>query len=117
MSWFAFATADHPLGITSAFENTAALAEQALAPSIVEPFLDAKANEGESPKIGWEWMLVVGVFIGALSSAAFSGDRTATKVPPLWNARFGGSSVKRFTAAFVGGAVMMFAPSTPRSNR
>ena len=29
-------------------------------------------------------------------------------VPPLWKARFGGSSAKRLAAAFLGGAVMMF---------
>ena len=110
LSWFAFATADRPLGITSAFENTAALTEKAVVPSLEEsnPYYAVKAKQGESPKIGWEWMLVVGVFLGALLSSALSGDRTSMTVPPLWKARFGGSSAKRLAAAFLGGAVMMF---------
>ncbi|NNJ25921.1 YeeE/YedE thiosulfate transporter family protein [Alienimonas chondri] len=110
LSWFAFATADHPLGITSAFENTAALAGQAVAPSLEEthPYYVDKAKEGESPKIGWEWMLVVGVFVGALLSSLSSGDRTNLKVPPLWRSRFGEGTAKRFVVAFLGGAVMMF---------
>ena len=33
LSWFAFATADRQLGITTAFEYTAALAEKAAAPA------------------------------------------------------------------------------------
>lgn len=105
LSWFAFLTADHPLGITTAFENTAALAEQAAAPNL------ANSNDyyaKESPKIGWEWMLVLGVFLGALLSSKLSGDRDAPTVPPLWQRRFGPSITKRLTVAFVGGALMLF---------
>ncbi|QDT16669.1 YeeE/YedE thiosulfate transporter family protein [Alienimonas californiensis] len=110
LSWFAFATANHPLGITSAFENTAALAGQAVAPSLEKshPYYVEKAEQGESPKIGWEWMLVLGVFVGALLSSLFSGDRTDLKVPPLWRSRFGNGTAKRLVVAFLGGAVMMF---------
>ena len=110
LSWFSFATADKPLGITTAFEHTAALAEKAAVPSLEQTniYYAEKAEQGESPKIGWEWMLVVGVFFGALLSAFLSGDRTRMKVPPLWQWRFGEGTAKRFTAAFLGGAVMMF---------
>ena len=110
LSWFAFATADQPLGITTAFEHTAALAEKAAVPnaSQVNAYFAAKVKEGKPPKIGWEWMLVVGVFIGALISATLSGDRTSRAVPPLWASRFGPSGPKRLTAAFLSGALMMF---------
>ena len=53
-------------------------------------------------------MLVVGVFIGALLSATLGDDRTDQKVPPLWQWRFGPSVARRFAAAFLGGAIMMF---------
>ena len=33
LSWFAFATADHPIGVTTAFEHTAAIVEKAIAPA------------------------------------------------------------------------------------
>ena len=110
LSWFAFATADKPLGITTAFENTAALIEKAAIPNVEQTneYYEAKAIEGKSPKIGWEWMLVVGVFLGALLSASLSGDRTRQAVPELWRNRFGGSVVKRLAAAFLGGGLMMF---------
>jgi hypothetical protein len=110
LSWFAFASADHPIGITTAFEHTAALAEKAVMPSLEQSnsYYAEKAAAGESPKIGWEWMLVVGVFMGAVVSSVLSGDRSSARVPPLWRARFGDATAWRFAAAFGGGALMMF---------
>jgi uncharacterized protein len=99
LSWFAFATADHPLGITTAFEYTAALAGASSA------YYQDPEN---TPKIDWEWMLVLGVFAGSFISSRLSGDRTSEAVPDLWRERFGPGKAKRFTAAFLGGAVMMF---------
>ena len=116
LSWFAFATVDQPLGITTAFENTAALGAKAAAPQIKQTneYYADKEAEGKPPKINWEWMLVVGVFIGALLSSWLSGDRTRMTVPDLWKWRFGGSVARRFVFAFLGGAVMMFGrPSGP----
>ena len=107
LSWFSFATADKPLGITTAFEYTAALAEKAAAPQIAETNSYYREPE-KTPKIDWEWMLVVGVFIGAFASSKLSGDRTTQSVPPLWAWRFGDGAAKRFMAAFFGGALMMF---------
>lgn len=110
LSWFAFATVDKPIGITTAFEHTAALAVTAVVPGLEQEneFFRTKEAEGNAPKIGWEWMLVVGVFIGALLSAGLSGDQTTVWVPPLWASRFGRSKVKRLTAAFFSAALMMF---------
>lgn len=110
LSWFAFASAHHPLGITTAFENTAALVEKAVAPKAAEQsgFFEARIRENEPPTIDWEWMLVVGVLAGAYGSSRFSGDRTREKVPQLWAWRFGPGIGKRYLWAFLGGAVMMF---------
>lgn len=96
LSWFAFATADHGLGITTAFEHSAGL------------IAGGSAYRAEQhPKIDWEWMLVLGVFIGSFLSSKLSGDRTHAIVPPMWRNRFGSSIGLRMAAAFVGGLVMM----------
>lgn len=110
LSWFAFATADQPIGITTPFEHTAALIEQEAVPDIAAQnrYFVARAAAGSAPKIGWEWMLVVGVFVGALLSSRLSGDRTPVWVPPLWASRFGPSRAKRLIAAFLSAALMMF---------
>ena len=108
LSWLTFATANKPIGITTAFEYTAALTEKAAAPQVTQPYLDAKAKDGKAPKIDWEWMLVVGVFLGAYLSSKMSGDRAPEeKVPRLWRSRFGASAGVRYAGAFLGGLVMM----------
>ena len=63
LSWSAFASADHPIGVTTAFEHTAALAIKTAAPAAEHSneYFAKKASEGKSPKIDWEWMLVIGV--------------------------------------------------------
>jgi uncharacterized protein len=110
LSWFAFATADKPIGITTAFEHTAALAEKSAVPGMEQKneYFAAKQAEGNSPKIGWEWTLVIGVFVGAILSAGLSRDRTKLWVPPLWARRFGPSKTKRLIAAYLSAALMMF---------
>lgn len=103
LSWFAFYTADHPLGITTAFDDTAALMIQSTGFDSDLSFFD---HEGR-PWINWEWMLVVGVFLGSALSAWLGRSREPSTVPALWRSRFGKSRRKRLVAAFVGGAVMM----------
>lgn len=109
LSWFTFASANKPIGITTAFEYTTALAEEAAAPGITQPYLAEKAKKNKLPKIDWEWMLVAGVFLGAFVSSKMSGDRArGEKVPPLWRWRFGDSTAVRYVGAFFGGLIMMF---------
>lgn len=83
LSWFSFATVDKPIGITTAFEYTAALTTRAVAPGTAQtnPYYSAPEN---SPKINWEWMLVLGVFAGAFASSKLSGDRPRAAVPARW---------------------------------
>ena len=110
LSWFAFATADHPLGVSTAFEHTAALVEKAAVPQAEQTneYFAKKAEKGKPSKIGWEEMVVLGVFIGALLSSLLSGDRSTEAVPAMWRERFGGSVILRLTAAFLTGLLMMF---------
>lgn len=110
LSWFSFATADKPIGITTAFENSAALVQKGVAPDLAlqNPLFAERAKENKPPKIEWEWMLVLGVFCGAYASSKLSGDRqTGPHVPALWRWRFGDSAGKRYAGAFLGGLVMM----------
>jgi uncharacterized protein len=110
LSWFAFWSADHPLGVTTAFETTAAIAETKIAPGLpgANEYVAEKVREGKPPKIGWEAMLVVGVFVGALISSLASGDRQNVTVPKIWANRFGNSVPLRLFIAFLAGALMMF---------
>ena len=53
LSWFAFSTADRPIGVTTAFEHTAALTEKAVAPQTEQTnkYFAKKEAEGKPPKI------------------------------------------------------------------
>lgn len=100
---FAFASADRGLGITTSFEYGAALLERA----VLSASATTSYYSDHSPKIDWEWMVVVGVFLGSFISSKLSNDRQSAAVPPLWRARFGSSVPMRMTVAFVSGALMM----------
>lgn len=110
LSWFAFATGDQPIGVTTAFKHSAALCEKAAVPVIEQTneYFAKKEAEGTPSKISWEWMLVVGIFVGAIIRATLSADRRATVVPPLWRSRFGDSARMRLAFVSDAGALMMF---------
>ena len=109
LSWLAFATADRHLAITLQYEHIAAMAQMAVAPEAASSnrYYAVRGQAGLEPKVGWYLMLLIGVFIGALLSSWLSGDRSRITVPPLWRWRFGKSKMKRFAAAFAGGAIMV----------
>ena len=62
----------------------------------------------EAPKVDWQFMFVIGIFIGALIAAATSKTFKLQAVPPMWERRFGPSRPKRAMVAFVGGAIAMY---------
>lgn len=110
LSWIALWSSDELLGISTAFEYTAALVFQMVAPAAYasSDYAAALASEGKSPKIDWGWMLVLGVFLGAFLSSKLSGDRKHPTVPNLWSWKFGESAGRRFGGAFLGAALMLF---------
>src|SRR5690349_15853399 len=101
----AFATAGRGLGITTAFESSAAIAERRLAPDALQ--INAYLQErDEPPRIDWETFLVAGVLAGSYLAATASREPATPAVPAQWERRFGSSRGKRYAAAAAGGAVM-----------
>jgi hypothetical protein len=103
----AMATTKRPLGVSSAFEDAAALTARAVAPEAMDVAAYERAR-GEAPKIGWTAALVVGVLLGSAASARLSGDRQPPRVPEMWRRHVGSSVRGRQAAALAGGALMMF---------
>ncbi|MFN2427199.1 MAG: YeeE/YedE thiosulfate transporter family protein [Candidatus Binatia bacterium] len=103
----AFATVGRGLGVTTAFEDAAALAEAQLAPGAA-PIREYLEKREKKPEIGWESLLAVGVLAGSFLAAIAAGERTRPAVPPDWERRFGPDREARYAAAFAGGALMMF---------
>ncbi len=92
-------------GASTTFVRTAGMIEKAVAPAHVE---DQPYFKKEKVLVDWQWMFVAGIFFGSLIAAGFTRDFKSTPVPPMWAARFGPSKGRRWTAAFLGGIVLMF---------
>ena len=92
------------LGASTTFVRAAGLLERAAAPERVA------ANEyftREKVRVDWQFMLVAGIFLGALVSSLADKSFKREGVPPAWAARFGPSSAKRAIWAVLGGIVAM----------
>lgn len=107
LSWFAVATAKRPLGISTAFEHTAALLAKDIAPGVTGVNSYVQAIE-EAPKLGWESALLLGVGLGSALGTLGAKRQSTDRVPPMWKRRFGPSVTKRYTGAVLGGAMVMF---------
>jgi hypothetical protein len=93
------------LGASTTFVRTAGMLQQLVAPERVggmEYFLK------EIPKIDWQWMFVVGIFLGALIASKTAGDFRWQDLPPMWEKRFGSNRGKRALVAASGGLIAMF---------
>lgn len=93
-------------GASTSFVRTAGMIEKLFAPERVEK-MDYFIKE--APIIEWQWMFVVGIFVGALVSAVTSGSFRLQAVPDMWAEHFGAkSTAKRAAVAFIGGLILMF---------
>ncbi|MBN2586105.1 MAG: YeeE/YedE family protein [Candidatus Fermentibacteraceae bacterium] len=106
LSWFTFLLSDKAIGCSTAFSRTSGMLGRLLG--------GRKRIESNPyyrkfpPIIDWEWMLVLGIFIGAVISALLSGDLDPRWIPPSWEARFGASLLSRLAVAFAGGIFVGF---------
>ncbi len=92
-------------GASTTFVRTAGLIESIFAPARVAQM---KLFQLEIPMIDWQWMFVVGIFLGALLSAVSDGSFRWQAVPDMWAARFGPAKGPRAAAAFFGGIIAIF---------
>ena len=105
LSWVTFLFSDHPLGISTAFAKTAGMIEKAVrGPKVAEK----SYYQENKPAIDWEWMLVIGLFIGALASAWLSDSFRWEWVPPMWENAFGANILARLAVAIFGGICVGF---------
>ena len=93
------------LGCSTTYVRAAGFVEQCVAPARVSKNAYFKK---EKVKVDWQFMLVCGIFLGALAGALMSRQFDWESVPQLWHKRFGPSISKRAAVGFVGGAVAMF---------
>lgn len=105
LSWLTFLISRKPIGCSTAFARTSGMIEKLFRGDKV----DMKPYYQEfRPVVDWEWMLVLGIVIGALISSLVSGDFSWQWVPSRWAAAFGPGAFVRFVVALVGGIFLGF---------
>ena len=103
LSWVTFLLSDKPIGCSTAFSRTSGMIERLFRGRRV---LDKEYYRQFVPEIDREWMLVVGVVIGAFISSQLSDDFALRWVPETWAASMGTSVVVRWLVALLGGTLM-----------
>ena len=103
LSWLAFLLSDNTLGASGSYAKTAGMIEGLFR----GPKVREKAYYKEHPpEVGWGWMLLVGIVVGAFVSAKLSGDFRLEMVPSLWQENVGRSVFLRWLIAFTGGVLL-----------
>ena len=106
LSWAVFVIVAKPIGITTSLS--------ALSGGLATPLIGAEAVANNAYwarhvlKLDYGVLFLVGTFLGALVSALAAGNFRIEQVPQSWHQHFGGSVLKRYVVAFLGGALVMF---------
>ncbi len=105
LSWLTFLLSDKPIGCSTAFARTSGMIERLFRGPKV---LDKPYYKQFTPTVDWEWMLVLGIVIGAFISARLSDSFHLSWMPTLWTRELGTSLSPRLIVALVGGIFMGF---------
>ena len=103
LSWLSFMLSDKPIGCSTAFSRTSGMVERLFRGNRVA---EKPYYKKFTPSVDWEWMLVIGILVGAFLSAQLSGEFRATWIPQLWASSFGSGIGMRWLVALVGGVLI-----------
>lgn len=103
LSWVAFLLSDRPLGCSTAFSKTCGMIERAFRGDkvMLHPYY-----KKVTPTVDWQWVIVIGILIGAFVSAQLSGQFRWQWVPMLWSSTFGPAPIPRLVVAVIGGVLL-----------
>jgi uncharacterized membrane protein YedE/YeeE len=105
LSMATFYFSNQPLGASTAYARLAGFIGKFISKNHTESL---KFYQETKPKIQWDVMLLIGIFLGACLAAYGGGEITGWWIPPLWEEHFGSSYALRLGVAFLGGVVMAF---------
>ncbi len=112
LSWLTFGLMGKGLGTSTTFVTVAGATECLVGGAGAQERLEGNSYFSKlifgAPIIEWQFALVVMLFVGAFVAAKLAGSRFVEHVPDLWKWRFGPSRTKRYVAAFLGGAILLF---------
>jgi uncharacterized membrane protein YedE/YeeE len=105
LSWLTWLISKKPIGCSTSFARSAGMIEKLIRGRQVE---DKPYYQEVKPVVDWQWMLVVGMVIGALVSSLLSGDFGWQWIPDRWAAAFGTNVLLRVIVALLGGILLGF---------
>lgn len=111
LSWITFAFMGKALGASTTAVRAAGAVERVVAKKHAEsnPYIAKYLGAGESlmPVFDWQFVLVIALAIGAFIAARLAHSSLKEHVPALWSSRFGSSRALRYSAAFLGGIILI----------
>ena len=107
LNMFAFYTANYYLSVSTTFSRAAGMLVGVVAPEHVAANAYWKMVK---PIVDWQFMLVLGIPIGAWLAARLSQGRVvfSAALPDAWVNRFGTSAGRRWVLWILGGALVGF---------
>lgn len=93
------------LGASTTFVRSAGLIEKTVADEHVQ--INAY-YQSKKVKVDWQFMMVLGILIGAFAASRIDKSFKMEAVPAIWSDRFGNKVGVRAIGAFLGGIVAMF---------
>lgn len=93
------------LGASTSFVRSAGMIEKMANP---ERVAQIEYFAKTTPKIDWQWMVVLGVLFGSFIASKMSGTFKVQAVPDMWQGKFGPGITLRALVAFIGGILAMF---------
>lgn len=117
LSWATFYFMGKALGTSTSFVGAAGAGLSTIAPDHVAQnayYLKEYATTAPDgthtfkPVFDWQMALDFAMVAGAFLAAWLGGTLRVERVPTVWRERFGPSVAKRYAAAFLGGAILLF---------
>lgn len=111
LSWVSFYGMGKALGTSTTMVHASGIVTGLVSPSHLETnaYYAKEISPPKKAMFDWQFALVIGLVGGALIGSKLIGrDTFKEDVPAVWSARFGPSRAKRYAAAFVGGAILLF---------
>jgi hypothetical protein len=106
LNMFAFYTANYYLSTSTTFSRACGLLLQVVVPEHVAGNAYYRLVK---PTIDWQFMLVLGIPIGAFLAARLGRRvRFTAALPEVWVNRFGTSTARRWALGLLGGALVGF---------
>jgi uncharacterized membrane protein YedE/YeeE len=105
LSWFTWLISDEAIGCSTTFARSAGMIERVFRGKTSEP---RPYFQKIKPVVDWQFMLVIGIVIGALVSSLISGDLKMEWIPPLWKSHLGDNLWLRLAVGFSGGLFLGF---------